>query len=92
MYDEGAEKVEVLIEKDRNTLRIIVSDDGVGFQVSNGSIRYSKDSGFGLFSIRERLNQFGGIMDINSTPGHGTRIILSAPLKEPAAKELEVLV
>ncbi|MCK5172562.1 MAG: ATP-binding protein, partial [Planctomycetes bacterium] len=88
----NAEKVKVLVEKDKNTLRIVVADDGVGFQVPNDSIRYHKNGGFGLFSIRERLNQFGGTMDIDSKQGHGTRIILSAPLKEPTEKELEVLV
>lgn len=88
----NAKQVEVSIEKDKNTLRIIVADDGVGFHVSNDSICYDENSGFGLFSIRERLDQFGGTMDINSKPGHGTRIILSAPLKEPSVKESEVLV
>jgi hypothetical protein len=35
---------------------------------------------FGLFSIRERLRNLGGSMDIRSAPGQGTIVVVSAPL------------
>ena len=40
-----------------------------------------KLSGFGLFSIRERMEHFGGNLDVESKPGQGTRITLTMPLK-----------
>ena len=45
-----------------------------------------KIEGFGLFSIRERLNYFGGRMEIESTPGEVTRVILSLPLQSDQKK------
>jgi len=42
--------------------------------------------GFGLFSIRERLNHLGGDMRIDSVPGAGTRIVVSAPMAAGAAE------
>ena len=41
----------------------------------------AKNGGFGLFSIRGRLEQIGGHIEIESEPGHGTRVTVMAPLK-----------
>jgi signal transduction histidine kinase len=40
-----------------------------------------KKAEFGLFSIRERLEQLGGLIEIDSEPGHGSKITMIAPLK-----------
>jgi signal transduction histidine kinase len=60
-------------------VEITVEDDGVGFDAATPT------SGYGLFSVRERLNRLGGSMEIESSPGQGARIVLVAPL--PAADE-----
>jgi len=63
-------------------LRIEVADDGKGFDPEK-PLR-DASGGFGLFHIRERLDHAGGRLEIHSTPGRGTRIVLLAPLvKEP---------
>jgi signal transduction histidine kinase len=36
---------------------------------------------FGLFSIRERIDDLGGSLEIISMPGKGTKIIIPLPLK-----------
>jgi glucose-6-phosphate-specific signal transduction histidine kinase len=36
-------------------------------------------SGFGLFSIQERLKHLGGNLTIESGPGKGTRVVMSVP-------------
>ncbi|MFN8440166.1 MAG: CheR family methyltransferase [Caldilineaceae bacterium] len=59
-------------------LRIIISDKGRGFD--SGSLSPKQDGGFGLFSIRERLDLFSGRMEIQSAPGQGTRITLTVPV------------
>jgi len=61
-------------------LEVIVEDNGVGFAPDKRGGSSGKMEGFGLFSIRERLNYFGGRMEIESTPGEVTRVILSLPL------------
>ena len=59
-------------------LLIQISDAGQGFDVDAAAAAYT--GGFGLFSVRERLNLFGGHMAIDSAPGHGTRITLTVPV------------
>jgi signal transduction histidine kinase len=72
---------QVLIRRDADALRIIIEDDGAGFNVEK--LKSSRDHarGFGLFNIRERVEYLGGRVKVRSEPGHGTRITLIAPLK-----------
>jgi signal transduction histidine kinase len=75
-----ARNVRVSIRRDGKDVRINVEDDGVGFHASEiGS--YISRTGFGLFSIRERLNYIGGYLEVESEPGHGTLVTLVAPMK-----------
>jgi len=67
-------------------LEVIVEDNGVGFGPDKLSASSGKIEGFGLFSIRERLNYFGGRMDIESTPGEVTKVILTIPLQSDREK------
>jgi PAS domain S-box-containing protein len=63
-------------------LGITVSDAGKGFETKNASEScYQK--GFGLFSIQERMQLIGGKLEIESTPGKGCRVTLTAPLEPP---------
>jgi signal transduction histidine kinase len=58
-----------------------VSDSGVGFNVSDLTFLPTQQGGFGLYSIRERLIIIGGTLEIDSSPGRGTRVRITAPLK-----------
>jgi len=69
------------------SVRIEVSDDGVGFDPEAVIEKRNEDSGFGLFSIRERLSHFNGEMEITSSAGSGAQIVLTAPLESPATAE-----
>jgi PAS domain S-box-containing protein len=62
-------------------LKVVVSDEGVGFEPSLSATDDSKGTGFGLLSIRERLELMGGRLEIESTLGHGTRMTLVAPIQ-----------
>ena len=73
--------VRVRLRRDGKQLQVIVEDNGVGFPPEKFGASSAKMEGFGLFSIRERLNYFGGRMDIESIPGQVTRVILTMPLK-----------
>ena len=68
----------VKVQHSNGYVILVVSDSGVGFDPQ--ALPMSIGGGFGLFSIRERLQFLGGCMEIASAPGHGCRVTLSAPL------------
>jgi|GEM_PF-1711633 len=74
-----------------NSVLIVVSDRGIGFGPTASSINWGS-AGFGLFSIRERLNLLGGCIEVESAPGNGTRVSLFTPFKDfedsPAPEEI----
>ena len=74
----NAHKVQVSITKNGEGMVVEVKDDGRGFLPSKADLR---SKGFGLFSMRERLQHLGGHMSIASMPGNGTVITLSAPAR-----------
>ncbi len=76
-----AQNARVSIRRNGEYIQINVEDDGVGFDTSKINSNMDKAGGFGLFSIRERLDHFGGYLKIRSEPGKGTCITLMAPLK-----------
>ena len=71
---------------DGEHLRIIVADAGAGFDPSLHRSHDRSSSGFGLFSIRERLGLIGGRFEIDSAPGQGTSMTLVVPLRLPPAQ------
>jgi PAS domain S-box-containing protein len=84
-----AHNVTVSTRRVGNEIRVSVEDDGVGFDVSQtGSYDY-KTGGFGLFSIRERLGHMGGRLEIESKPGVGTRVTLTAPIDQESQNSRE---
>ena len=61
----------------RDRLLIEVEDDGVGFVEDTDRPIIAR--GLGLISVRERAARLGGTFNILSTPGEGTRLIVSLP-------------
>ncbi len=53
---------------------LTIEDDGVGFDPS--TIASSMEGGFGLKSMRERVEQIGGSIDVQTAPQHGTTIVV----------------
>jgi signal transduction histidine kinase len=85
-----AQNVEVSVRREGGNLKVEVGDDGVGFQMPQIYTR-REHGGFGLFSIRERLRPWGGLLEVQSEPGSGTHVILTVPLADgpPADKPHE---
>jgi PAS domain S-box-containing protein len=75
-----ATQVKIAIKKVGDCLQVMVTDNGVGFDPAQEDQQSAKIGGFGLFSIRERLNYVKGNLEIESQPGQGTRAIISLPL------------
>jgi PAS domain S-box-containing protein len=76
-----AHKVSVSICRDRDQIRVCVEDDGIGCE--RDRMRPRLRGGFGLLSIQEGVEQFGGSLSIQSGKGQGTKVTLMAPLKGP---------
>ncbi len=69
--------VKVLIFREAEVIKVVVTDDGVGMDVSSTGVR---GSGFGLFSIRERLHYLGGELTIESSDEKGTEVVIVLPI------------
>ena len=81
MKHSGAKHARVDLEQLEDCVRIRVADDGVGFDARMAGRGFSPTGGFGLFNIREYIRHAGGNLQIESTPGDGTEVVLSVPLE-----------
>jgi len=78
-----ASHAHLLIRPDAGAVLLMVEDDGVGFPKPAGS---TGNEGFGLFSVRERVGQMGGALDI-ATGSWGTRCQVRIPVNNNSIKE-----
>ena len=69
-----ATSLDVSLSRERDTLVLMVVDDGVGFLPSS-----NHNGGVGLSGMRERVVYLDGTFEANSTPGAGTTIVARVP-------------
>jgi len=69
----GAQTASVTLRATSDTARLTVADDGRGFAPAETT------AGFGLTGMRERVHLVAGSVDIDSAPGHGTRLTVLVP-------------
>ena len=74
----NASRVEARLTRRGRSLRLVIEDDGCGFDVE--AAKSSRGSGLGLFGMEERLALIGGSVLVESAVGRGTRISAEAPL------------
>jgi len=72
----GASSVHVSLRQADGQLSLSVADDGCGFKPAG----VAPGEHFGLVGMRERVAALGGVLDIDSAPGEGTRINVHLPL------------
>ena len=70
----GATRVTVKIDCLDGGTTLTIEDDGVGFDLT--TVVSSMEGGFGLASMRERVEQVGGRLDVHTAPTEGTRIVV----------------
>jgi signal transduction histidine kinase len=58
-------------------LMIVIEDDGRGFDPDAARVRV--DGGYGLATMRERMELAGGSLRVDSSPGRGTRVVALLP-------------
>jgi signal transduction histidine kinase len=71
-----ANSVSVIVSGKNDSLKIIIEDDGVGFDPN--AVRSNRKS-LGLQGIRERAGLFGGTLTIETAPGQGTTLFVEIP-------------
>jgi PAS domain S-box-containing protein len=72
--------VSVIVERRARELRVLVEDDGVGFEPHQGGAQGTGGRQVGLLGMAERATLTGGELSIESSPGAGTTIYLHIPL------------
>jgi signal transduction histidine kinase len=70
-----ASVVEIDLEAAESTLRVTVSDDGIGAARPEG--------GSGLIGLHDRIESLGGSIEITSPEREGTRLNIEIPLTRP---------
>jgi PAS domain S-box-containing protein len=75
-----AQNIQVQIQLEGCQAQVIVQDDGVGFDLQAMAEAESVMHGLGF--MRERAEEVGGSVEIQSAPGQGTRVLVEVPVKE----------
>ncbi|MBV6395881.1 MAG: hypothetical protein HFACDABA_01468 [Anaerolineales bacterium] len=65
-----------------------IADNGMGFDVHEVNQAYDKRGSLGMVNLSERTELVNGLLNIDSTPGKGTRVQVYIPLTEEAADRL----
>ncbi len=76
-----ASRVSVFVGGGPKRLRVVVEDDGVGFDPNAPTRR------LGLVGMKERIELLGGTVAIDSSPGSGTAITVELAVTEPGEAE-----
>ena len=71
-----AETATVALSFTDGRVRMVVEDDGVGFDSSNTR------RGYGLDNMQERARELGGSFEVEGVPGEGTRVAVTLPARE----------
>ena len=77
-----ASRVDVLIEPRDGFVRLVVEDNGVGFDPAERDL--ARDKGIGIVGMHERASLIGASLQIESQPGQGTAVYLEAPVARQA--------
>jgi signal transduction histidine kinase len=75
----GASQTKITLTRERAHLRLVVEDDGRGFDASRLASLAPDQRGLGLHEIAERVKMMRGRVVIQSRPGQGTRLTVEVP-------------
>lgn len=69
-----AHSVSIVVTSGESSVRAVIEDDGVGFD-----LEAVRAGALGLVGIRERVHLFDGKLDVQSSPGSGTTLVVELP-------------
>jgi len=72
----NASEISIALTQHESELNIMVEDNGQGFKVG----KLVSNEGMGLGSIERRVEHLEGSMEVDSSPGNGTNVIIDIPL------------
>ncbi|QGU00442.1 Two-component system sensor histidine kinase [Candidatus Syntrophocurvum alkaliphilum] len=75
----GVNRVLVKIQDNGKNLLLIIKDTGKGFDTEE--VLHSDKESYGIMGMRERVELFGGKIDIISKIGSGTQVIIEVPIE-----------
>jgi len=73
-----AASVRIRLRGHGKAIQCSITDDGVGFDPS-AIANNPHGRGLGLLGMREKLQPLGGVVEINSNPGQGTKLLITVP-------------
>ena len=76
-----AKNVLLNIKRLKSSVKLIIGDDGIGFNLEEVENRRKKEHGVGLLGMRERASLLKGTCTVESNPGEGTRVEVNIPLR-----------
>jgi len=76
----SATQVGVILDANDAEVRMIVEDDGRGFLWRETERASAPPMRLGLLGVRERLALLGGTLEIETSPGAGTTLLIHVPL------------
>ena len=79
------DRVDIELSLDSGVLTLEIRDNGRG--IAPGDL--AKERSFGIRGLHERAATVGGWVDLSSTPGAGTSLILTVPLAADAIDALD---
>ena len=83
-----ASHVDLVLKFDLEYASVEVSDDGQGFDLSEALSDKVAKSSIGLITMKERAEMLGGRMDVNTSPGDGTKIFVTLPISRSSENTL----
>lgn len=75
-----ATRVHIRLARRRNRILLRISDNGAGFDLREVLFAKNATIGYGIHSMRERVELCNGIFEIYSEAGKGTWIDISIPI------------
>jgi len=73
----NASQVRVMLDTDDKRVRVMVEDNGKGFDVEH--VLSGPQKTIGLSALKERIELLGGELQVDSQPGQGTRVVMDVP-------------
>jgi PAS domain S-box-containing protein len=84
-----AERCTVRLGREESLIRIVIEDNGIGFHSRDTDDLVSSGK-LGLMGMQERTHLLGGAIEIHSSQGRGTTVVLTLPEGEAAVPNREL--
>jgi signal transduction histidine kinase/ligand-binding sensor domain-containing protein len=70
------------VQSDGALVRMVMEDNGIGFDYAAVMNRSGSAASFGLINLRERVRLLGGNLKVETAPGEGTRLLVEIPCRK----------